>query len=228
MNTFDLNTRINYSVGATGIILLGIFCAWFPFVVLEIPFPNDPIDYSVVNALWLFTTMVVLPYTWAYFRLGMKPSDLGLNTSRLPLNILLGVSLYSVALAAFIHCSGDPMIKHHMVSTVDGADAAILTGTMGLVAVSTDLATRGFLLLVLAKYSNLWIAIIMQNLLWFAGHIHEINMLSNCLGYELSILLTLFLGLAGDAITLKTRSVVGLAVAHFALNITLVLYIRGL
>jgi len=225
-NTLSSNTRISHSIGAIGIMLFAIFCAWFPLVILEIKLPTDPIQNQLVNAAWLFFTMVIIPYTWAYFRLNLKPADLGLHSRKLVLNIMTGIALYSVALIAFIHCSDDPLISHHMVRNVNLQDAAWLTFSMGTVAVATDLATRGFLLLTLAKYSNVFIAVIMQNILWVAGHVHEINLLSNCLGYELSVLLTLFLGLTGDAIVLKTKSVVGLATAHFLLNVSLVTYIR--
>lgn len=69
---------------------------------------------------------------------------------------------------------------------------------------------------------------LIQNLTWYLGHIHEINLLTNCLGYMNALGLTLILGVVGDVIALKTRNVVGLAIAHVLLNVALLIYIRQL
>jgi len=65
-------------------------------------------------------------------------------------------------------------------------------------------------------------------LTWYLGHIHEIELLQDCLGYGMALSLTLTLGLLGDAIALKTRNVLGLAIPHILLNIILAIYIRQL
>jgi hypothetical protein len=68
----------------------------------------------------------------------------------------------------------------------------------------------------------------MQNLVWFLGHLYEIGYLADCLGIPTAVLLTLTLGVLGDMVVLKTRNVLGLAGAHFVLNLVLSVYLRHL
>ena len=218
----------NAVLGILGIFALGIFLDWYPKVVLELPMPADLVLGSAVSALWQVGATILLPCLWAIWRLGLRWRDLGLHTDKLGITLLLGCALYSLALAAFIHCSADPLIANHAVGQVPLAEALQLTAVMGLIAATTDIATRGFLLLSLARYAPVWFAVLVQNLTWYLGHIHEINLLTNCLGYGNALLLTLVLGILGDVIALKTRNVVGLAIAHVLLNVVLLVYIRQL
>ena len=142
------------------------------------------------------------------------------------MNIFLGCGLYAIALAVFIHCSDSPMMMNHALRKVNTGDAVALTALMGITAAGTDIASRGFILLILAKYGNVFLAFLVQNILWFAGHMHEVRMLSDCLGTTLAATLTVTLGVVGDIIVLRTRSVVGLAIAHFLLNVVLAVYLR--
>ena len=136
--------------------------------------------------------------------------------------------LYSLALTAFIHCSADPLISNHAVGKLPAWEAVGFAASMSLIAAGTDLATRGFILFSLARYTHTSIAILIQNLTWYLGHIHEINLLTGCLGYASALGLTLTLGILGDVVALRTRNVLGLAFAHILLNIVLSLYIRQL
>jgi hypothetical protein len=98
--------------------------------------------------------------------------------------------------------------------------------TMFLIAAGTDVATRGFILLSLARHSSLWFAILMQNVFWLLGHTHEIRVLAGALGGVGAVGLFVVLGLLGDSIALRTRNVIGLGLAHVMLNVVMTSYIR--
>lgn len=220
--------KLNAVAGILGIYAVGIFLTWYASVVLQPPMPESMVGRSAINAIIQTLGIIVIPYIWAVRRLGFSFRDLGLTTAGLPQTAILGCLLYSLALAAFIHCSADPLISNHAVRKAELGDAIGLAASMSLIAAGTDFATRGFVLLALARYASIPFAIFFQNLVWFVGHIPEIGLLSNCLGYWAAVGLTLTLGVLGDIIALKTRNVVGLAVAHVLLNVILTVYIRSL
>jgi hypothetical protein len=99
---------------------------------------------------------------------------------------------------------------------------------MSVIAAGTDLLTRGFILLTLARHSHVVFAIAMQNAIWCLGHVHEIGLLADCLGVGGATLLTLTLGIGGDMVVLRTRNVIGLCIAHVLLNVILTVYLRAM
>ena len=219
---------LNAALGILGIFALGIFLNWYPLVVLKIQMPGDIIWSKAANAIFQTLTTIVIPYTWAMTRLGLSLPDLGISMRNLGKTLILGCMLYAIALAAFIHCTADPMISNHIVGKLPPWEAVGMVSSMALNAAGTDFATRGFILLALVRHTHVSIAIIIQNLVWYLGHIPEINMLTACLGLTGALGLTITLGTLGDVIALKTRNVVGLAIAHILLNIILTIYIRQL
>lgn len=216
----------NAALGAIGVIGFGIFSLWFPSVVLKLPMPDRALHSTAVIALWQTIALVILPYLWATRRLHMRIRDLGVTWEALGKSTALGCLLYSIALAAFIHCSEGRMMSNHALNSGGPGEAALLVSLMGLIAAGTDLTTRGFVLLVLARHTPLVFAIAMQNLIWFAGHGQEIKQLADCLGVASAAVLTLTLGILGDIIVLRTGNVLGLAIAHVMLNIILAVYLR--
>lgn len=220
------SANLNLSLGMLGICGLGIFLAWFVTAMQLLPLPSDRIQSSLVGASWQFSTTVILLYVWANKRLRLPLRELGITTRNLLRTTLLGCLLYSLALVAFVSCSNAPFIAHHALRTADLKDAMLLLFSMSITAAGTDLTTRGFILLGLARYAPLSFAIIVQNALWYLGHVGEIAQLSGCLGVSGAIGLTLTLGILGDVIALKTRNVIGLAIAHVFLNIAMMIFIR--
>lgn len=220
--------KLNAFISICGIYLLGIFLTWYLTAIFKIPLPDDVPLRSLTTALLQTACVIIIPYVWAVKRLNFKLSDLGITTKNLMKSVFLGCALYSLALAAFLHCSADPLISNHAIKTMDFSDASILLLAMAIIAAGTDIATRGFILLTLERYTNLPIAITLQNVAWYAGHLGEIDLLKNCLGLWAAIGLTLVLGILGDVIALKTRNIVGLSIAHILLNVILTFYIRSL
>jgi membrane protease YdiL (CAAX protease family) len=224
-----MNQRnVNAALGVLGITGLGIFSQWLPFVILKVPMPEGLIASTAVTTFWQTLALVIFPYLWAIKRLGLSLADLGISRQKLGMNTLLGCGLYLIALASFVHCSEGEMMVNHAVRKIGIGDASALVVLMGIIAAGTDMTTRGFILLSLARYSHVAFAIFMQNLIWFLGHIHEIRLLADCLGVVMATVLTLTLGIVGDMIVLRTRNVIGLAIAHFLLNVVLAIYLRNL
>ncbi len=224
MNQSDFNAV----AGILGITVLAIFAMWFPMAILNVPIPAGLIASTATSTFWGIFTGMIFPYLWAVKRLGMSLGDLGLSHRKLGMSTLLGCGLYAIALAAFLHCSSGTMMANHTIRKVSLEEAFVLVPLMGITAAGTDMATRGFLLLTLARHGHVVFAIAMQNLAWFLGHIHEIRLLTDCLGVTMAVGLTLTLGILGDVVVLRTRNVLGLAAAHFLLNIVLSVYLRYL
>jgi membrane protease YdiL (CAAX protease family) len=224
-----MNQRnLNASAGVLGITALGIFAVWFPTAVLSVPMPTGLIASTATMTFWETFTGVFIPYLWAVKRLGMSVGDLGLTHHKLGMSTLLGCGIYAIALAAFLHCAGGEMMANHTIRKVSLGEAFVLVPLMGVTAAATDMATRGFILLTLARHSHVVFAIAMQNLVWFLGHIYEIGLLTDCLGVTMAVGLTLTLGILGDVVVLRTRNVMGLAAAHILLNVALSIYLRYL
>lgn len=224
----SVSANVNLSFGILGTWGLGVFLAWFATTFSLVPLPADPARSLLVGALWQFLTTVVILYWWASRRLRLPLSELGITTKNLLKTTFLGCLLYSLALVAFVSCSNDPFIAQHALRRTETTDAMLLLLSMSLTAAGTDLTTRGFILLGLARHSPLIFAIIVQNALWYIGHLSEIAQLSGCLTVWGAVGLTLILGILGDIVALKTRNVVGLALAHIMLNVTMMVFIRGL
>jgi hypothetical protein len=98
---------------------------------------------------------------------------------------------------------------------------------MGIHAAGTDFATRGYILLGVAERGPVLLAILLQNVVWFVGHVYEIDLLARCMGLAWARGLFLVLGVLGDVVALKTRNVAGLAAAHVLLNVAMAFVIRG-
>lgn len=130
------------------------------------------------------------------------------------LSVFGGISLYLFAAIIFIE-------KQIFFRTWMYQDVLTLTLNIvmvGIMAAITDFWTRGFILLTLAdKYSSL-VGIIVQNIIWFTIHYYEIELLNRYISIWGSIALTLFLGIGGDIIAIKSRSIYGLMLGHFFLN----------
>ncbi|MGA9163892.1 MAG: CPBP family glutamic-type intramembrane protease [Thiobacillus sp.] len=224
----SVSANLNLVLGMLGITSLGIFLAWFVTAMQLLPMPSDPVWSSLAGASWQFFTTVIVLYWWANKRLCLPLSELGITTKNLLQTTILGCLLYSLALIAFISCSNDPFIANHVLRHASTKEAMLTLLSMSIVASGTDLTTRGFILLGLARYSPLIFAIIVQNALWYLGHVSEIAQLSGCLTLWGAIGLTLTLGILGDMVALKTRNIMGLAIAHILLNISMMIFIRNL
>lgn len=223
------------SAGILGIFVLGVFLTWVVIVAWGIPLPKHPIAQKFATTAIQTALTIALPYAVVHFWLGLTPAMLGLNRRRLGVTFGLGCAIYALAMLGFLHCGSDPLIARHPVRFLEPGNALLLTLVMSIHAATTDVATRGFILLALAHHSPSWFAILMQNVVWLYGHVYEIQLFTNCLGGPQvpftgmglwAVGLFAALGVLGDLIAFRTRNVWGLALAHVALNLAMVTYIR--
>ena len=217
---------VNAVLGTLGVTLLGILSLWFPTAVVNLPLPQGPLPSMVLTTVWQIVALGVFPYGWAMRRLGMDLGELGLSTRNLGWSVVLGCALYTLALVSFLHCSWGEMMHTHAVRTAPLGQAMVICACMSVIAAGTDLLTRGFILLTLARHGPVLFAIAVQNVTWYVGHLDEIGALADCLGVGGATALTLTLGIGGDMVVLRTRNVVGLCVAHVLLNVILTTYLR--
>ena len=99
---------------------------------------------------------------------------------------------------------------------------------IGVMAAITDYWTRGFVLLHLSKRYNEFVGILGQNVCWFILHFYEIELLAPYIGWGGAILMTLFLGITGDLVALKTKNLYGLMMGHLLLNVMVAMTSRGI
>ncbi len=221
-----LRARIVRIVLLLAFFVGGVALTWAWIVGLRLPLPRHPIGHKLATTLLQTVFAIVLPYLAAWKWLGLSPARLGFSMRGFVPSLIGGCALYAIALAAFLTCSDDPLLTRHPLARAEPWVAVAIVLVMGLHAAGTDFATRGYILLGLAEFGPVALAIVMQNVIWFLGHVYEIDLLSRCMGLWPARGLFLFLGVAGDVVALKTRNVAGLAVAHVLLNIAMAFVIR--
>jgi hypothetical protein len=224
----SVSRRILAIFSILGVFVFGVFITWLYIVKLRLPLPRDPLGHKLATTLLQSVTTILLPYLWAWRFLGLSPAQLGFTTKNLWKSVLWGCALYALGFLAFSTCTSDPLLSRHPIRHANASQGTAILLTMGLHAATTDFATRGYILLALAAFGPVWLAIVMQNLVWFYGHIYEINLFAHCLGMPVALTLFIGLGLLGDIIALRTRNVAGLAIAHVVLNVAMALSIRGM
>ena len=145
LNKSNLNTniRINAITGIVGIYTLGVFFTWYFSGILPLPSPDNVAWKSFITALLQTVCTIIIPIYWAMKRLNFSLNDFGITTSNIKKSSIFGCLLYSLALAAFIHCSSDPLISNHAVGILDPSSAFVMVTSMSIIAAGTDFATRG-------------------------------------------------------------------------------------
>lgn len=211
-----------------GVFVLGVFLTWAWIVGLRLPLPRTPIERKLATTVIQGFFAIALPYLFAWKFFGLTPARLGITRRGFWPSLLWGCALYAIAYLAFLSCSDNPLLARHPIRHAGAAEGFAIVSTMGLHAATTDLATRGYILLALAEFSPVWFAVLMQNVVWFVGHVYEIDLLSRCMGLPAARLLFLALGVLGDIVALRTRNVLGLAVAHVLLNVVMAFTIRAM
>ncbi len=166
-------------------------------------------------------SLYVIPSIWFVYRWNGNIKSLGILPPKryLVINTILGLSLYSIAAFVFVR-------NEIFFSSWYSSDWTEIWKNFALVAIMasiTDFWTRGFILFELSRRTNDTNAIFWQNVTWFVIHIYEIELLIPYIGIVNSILLTLILGIGGDIVALKTKSIFGLMLGHIFLNLSILL-----
>jgi hypothetical protein len=187
-----------------------------------------PMQNNIFRAIRMTCVYVLLPFGWAWYYKKHKLSDFGITTKKLIWSLILGLGVYSIALLAFLFSLGNPDFDQYFrwgadYTTSDWFATLALVSWMAFV---TDLWTRGFVLMLLAKYQSPYLGIVAQNVTWLGVHLYEIALLAPAMSVAGALALTLLLGILGDIVALKTRNIIGLGVGHMFLNIAFFSYVR--
>ncbi len=187
---------------------------------------------SALFRTFRMSVVYVIPAIWWLRRRAKKPvfAELGLKLprERAPFILGTGILLYCLALMVFLlwppkSCGFTFWSDDTACGARHLTDWLVVLPLICIMAMITDLWTRGFVLLQAAERWGEPQAIALQNALWLLLHLYELELLAPSMGWVGAVLLAIFLGLVGDLIALKERSVVGLMAGHAILNIGWVL-----
>ena len=210
---------IAFSAGAAGALYL-VQDLWLDEIVDSRP------GSAIVRALRMIL-VYILPALW-YLRRhgeGRTAERLGLILPRGRVTLIMasGLGLYTIALAVFMlwppPSCGFRFWETGVCTDTMVSDWMVTLPVICIMAMITDLWTRGFVLLQAAERWGEPTAIILQNILWLLLHLYELELLAPTMGWTGAVLLALFLGIVGDMIVLRERSVIGLMAGHALLNI---------
>lgn len=181
---------------------------------------NNRLFYNIIRFIRM-TIFYVIPAIWFTFRWGGSFHTLGIMPKRgyISLNLILGISLYTIASVIFVR----NQIFFGGWRDLSWSYVWINFLLVSMMASITDFWTRGFILFELSRKTNNKNAIFWQNITWFVIHIYEIELLIPHIGLFYAIILTLILGIGGDIVALKTKSIFGLMLGHISLNLMILL-----
>ena len=162
------------------------------------------------------------------FRYRYRLKDFGIQKENLVVSTVLGIGVYSIALAAFLWHVGNPDFDENFVDgkrSMETTSLVLVSLFTFLMAAMTDIWSRGFVLLVTTRFRSQLVSLLLHNVVWFIIHIYEIRLLMDSFGLIQAITLTIVLGVAGDMVALRYRNVLGLAIGHIYLNLVFILYV---
>jgi hypothetical protein len=186
------------------------------------------LEHNLFRAIRMTLVYVLLPIGWAIVIKKFNWRDLGITKKSIITSTILGLGVYSIALLAFLITLGNPDFDNHFRWGMDFsiAEWLLIMSLVCWMAFVTDLFTRGFVLMLLAKFQTPWFAILVQNLVWLGVHVYEILILVPSMTIAGAIVLTITLGVLGDIVALKTKNIIGLGVGHMFLNVAFFSYVR--
>ena len=190
----------------------------------------SPLQDNLFRAVRMTCVYVLLPFGWAYYYKKHQLAEFGITRKKLIPALILGLAVYSIALLAFLLSLGNPSFDAHFRWGGDYTltDWLLIMALVSWMAFVTDLWTRGFVLMLLAKYQSPGFGILVQNVTWLLVHLYEIAILGPSMGVLGALGLTLVLGVLGDLVALRTKNIIGLGVGHMYLNIAFFGYVRFL
>ncbi len=189
-----------------------------------------PVYDNLFRATRMTLVYVLLPLGWALSVKKFKLNELGITKNMCGRSIILGVGLYSIVLIVFLFLLGKPEFDTHFRWGADYEliDWLLIMFLVAWMAFITDLWSRGFVLMLLAKHQTIWFAILIQNLVWLSAHIYEVLILESSLTIVGALGLTIGIGILGDIIVFKTKNVIGLGVGHIVLNLIFFSFVRSI
>jgi hypothetical protein len=186
------------------------------------------LEHDIFRAVRMTCVYVLIPFGWAWGYKKVPWKDFGLTRKKFVQSLILGIAVYSIALVAFLLLLGNPEFDKHFRWGMDYplSEWLLTLALVSWMAFVTDLWTRGFVLMQLAKHQSPAFGILAQNITWLGVHIYEILLLGPSMGILGALGLTLVLGVLGDVVALKTKNIIGLGIGHIFLNLAFLGYIR--
>lgn len=203
--------------------LAGIFY-YFRTTFLDL----NPVQDNLFRAIRMTCVFVILPFGWALWFKKESLSEMGFTKKKLLPSIFFGLAVYSIALVAFYLSLGNPDFDQYFRwgSEYSINDWLLIMALVSWMAFVTDLWTRGFILMLLAKYQSSWFGILVQNIIWVSIHLYEVAILGPSMSIIGALCLTIVLGVLGDVVALRTKNIIGLGIGHIYLNLVFFSYIR--
>jgi hypothetical protein len=186
------------------------------------------LENNVFRAVRMTLVYLFIPLFWLVKIRGFKFQDLGFSTKNLLFSIVLGLAVYSIALAVFLILLGNPEFDRYFKwgSDLPAAEFAATMALIAWMAAVTDIWTRGMIMMPVLKFHGILMAVFLQNLVWFTAHVYEIEFLRGSLTLAGAVALTLALGILGDFAAIRTKNIIGLSVGHIFLNLAFFGYVR--
>lgn len=205
-----------------------IFAGMAYYVQFEIvgSFEDDPhaVKFNFIRLLRMISCYVIPVVIFTRIT-DQSLTDLGLQlqSRKNVVGLFLGIFIYVIASIIFVKYG----IFVHLWRYTPWFELWLNLISIGLMAAITDFWTRGFILFQLSKKYGDLVAIIGQNVVWFSIHVYEIFILVPYIGLLGANLLTLFLGISGDLVALKSNNIWGLMMGHILLNLVVMLTGKG-
>ena len=180
----------------------------------------DPLTDLFIRAVRMIVGYI-LPVLFFYRRHQISLKKLGIS---FPVNI---PNLFA---GIFLYCIGALVFLKYEIFFEGWRHDFVFIPTLFLIFIlvsTTDFWTRGFILLFLADRRGKHTGIVVQNIVWFIIHWYEIVAIAEYTGFVLAIALTLFLGIGGDILTLRSQNIYGLMIGHFIMNLMIILQARN-
>ncbi len=170
------------------------------------------VGYAILITIGFFfpITLAIYRRKEYYYELGFQFSWKG---------FLLGILVYLPPAIIFIKYQ----IFTQVWKTFSFQEIIYATGLVCWVVFITDAWHHGFFFLGLLKSRKMWNALVLENIYWFFYHFYEIQVLSHYIGWGTAVIFTMIVGICGDLIAWKFRSVWGLMVGHVFLNLIIII-----
>jgi hypothetical protein len=189
----------------------------------------SPVWDSAFRAVRMTVLYLVVPLLWLVKIRNFSFTDLGITTKNFLVATVLGIGVYFIALTIFLMSIGNPEFDRYFLwgNEMSAGEFAAIMALVAWMAALTDIWTRGMVMMPILKLKGIPLAILAQNVVWFAAHAYEIEFLIGSLTLAGAVTLTLALGILGDLVAIKTRNIIGLSIGHIILNLAFFGFVRA-
>jgi hypothetical protein len=145
----------------------------------------SPVWDSAFRAVRMTVLYLVVPLLWLVKIRNFSFTDLGITTKNFLVATVLGIGVYAIALTIFLMSIGNPEFDRYFLwgNDMTAGEFAAIMALVAWMAALTDIWTRGMVMMPILKLKGIPLAILAQNVVWFAAHAYEIEFLIGSLSY---------------------------------------------